>query len=259
MKAQSRKLNTALYWSLAMLLLAGATTVKAEDTAEQRTSTTSQGQGSEQDGIVNAVVSYDEFDPLVTSGGRGKTAHATSQQKSNSDSTTASAAAPNVEFWIYDASVDLFSDLDRDGYYAGIDLSFDADTIYSVADVYAVIYLSYDFGPWNEYAATENFTLFGASGGDEYFVETELVSGYLTGDYDVLIELFDADNGFFVASFGPEDSSELSYLPLEDVLRDTPQGTTVVVNQGGGGAFGLLSLFALLFASGLTRRLTRSS
>ena len=253
MKVQTRKINTTLYWSLIMLLLVGATTVRAENAAELRSSMTSQGQRSDQGGIVDAIVSFDEFEPLVTSGDRGKTARAANQQKSTSDSAAASAATPNVEFWIYDASVDLFSDLDRDGYYAGIDLSFDADTMYSVADVYAVVYLSYDFGPWNEYAVTEDFTLFGASGGDEYFVETELVSGYRTGDYDILIELFDADNGVFVASFGPEDSSELSYLPLEDVLRDTPPGTTVVVNQGGGGAFGLLSLLALLSAAGMVR------
>jgi hypothetical protein len=246
MKAQTRTINTAMYWSLALLLLAGVATVQAE---ELRTSTTSQRQGSEQSGIV----SFDEFAPLVTSGDRDKTARAAIQQKSTSNSAAASVATPNLEFWIYDASIDLFSDLDRDGYYAGIDLNFDADTVYSFADVYAVIYLSYDFGPWNEYAVTEDFTILGASGDDEYFVETELVSGYITGDYDVLIELFDADNGVFVASFGPEDSSQLSYLPLEDVLRDTPPGTTVVVNQGGGGVFGLLSLLALMSAAGLKR------
>jgi hypothetical protein len=252
-QTQTRKINTALYWSLAMLMLAGAATVRAEDAAELRTSTTTQGQGSEQGGIADAIVSFDEFEALVISGGRDKTARAANQQKSSSSSTAASAATPNVEFWIYDASVELFSDLDRDGYYAGIDLNFDADTVYSFADVYAVVYLSYDFGPWNEYAVTEEFTLFGASDDDEYFVETELVSGYRTGDYDILIELFDADNGVFIASFGPEDSSQLSYLPLEDVLRDTPPGTTVVVNQGGGGAFGLLSLLALFLAAGLRR------
>lgn len=255
MKAQTQFFSTAKYWSLALLLLAGAATVRANDASELRTSITTQGQGSAQGGIVDASVTHDEFEPLVTTGDRYKTARAASQQKSTSNSAAPSAATPNVEFWIYDARVDLFSDLDRDGYYVGIDLRFDADTVYSFADVYAVIYLSYEFGPWNEYAETEDFTLFGATGDDEYFVETELVSGYRTGDYDILIELFDADDGTFVASFGPEESSELSYLPLEDVLRDTPPGTTIVINEGGGGAFGLLSLLALLSAAGLVRAL----
>ena len=83
---------------------------------------------------------------------------------------------------------------------------------------------------------------------DDYVVETELVSGYPTGDYDILIELFDAYDGTYLASFGPEDTSELSLLPLEDSTRDTPAGsqTQVVVNSGGGGSTGWLFLLGLL-------------
>ena len=35
-----------------------------------------------------------------------------------------------MDFWFYDATVDLFSDLDFDGYYFGIDLTFDATTLF---------------------------------------------------------------------------------------------------------------------------------
>ena len=56
------------------------------------------------------------------------------------------------DFWFYAADVVLFNDDDFDGYYWGIDLLFDADTYYDVADVYAVVYLSYQGGPWNEFA-----------------------------------------------------------------------------------------------------------
>ena len=104
----------------------------------------------------------------------------------------------------------------------------------------------------HEYAYTDDFTIRGASGDDEYFIETELVSGYPTGDYDILIELYDTYDGAFVASFGPDDSSQLSYLPLEDIGRDTPQQTVVIVEQGGGST-GLLSLLALLGVAGMTR------
>ena len=88
-------------------------------------------------------------------------------------------------------------------------------------------------------------------------METELVSGYITGDYDILIELFDAYDGTFVASLGPDDSSQLSYLPLEDAGRDTPPGTTVVINEGGGGSLGLLSLLVLLGIAGFVRTQAR--
>ena len=254
MKTQTRSLSIVWYLSSAFLLLAAAATVRAEVNPETRISITSQGPGRDRGTLEDSRVSHDELAPLVSSGSRNKSTRASGQQKSTGAVSLSGMQSPNVDFWIFDASVELFSDLDRDGYYVGIDLTFDADTVYSVADVYAVLYLSYDFGPWNEYAYTEDFTIFGASGDDEYFVETELVSGYPTGDYDILIELFDVYDGSYVASFGPEDTSQLSYLPLEDTSRDTPQSTVVVIDNGGGGSLSLLGLLALLGVAGLTRK-----
>jgi len=87
---------------------------------------------------------------------------------------------------------------------------------------------------------------------------TELVDGYPTGDYDLLIEIYDAYTGDYVASFGPEDSSELSYLPLEDYDRDTPSVVErrVTITRQGGGASGvwMLAGLALLLGGRLRRR-----
>jgi len=253
MKTQTQRLYPIWFVSAAIVLLAASATVHANDKVEPRISTSSQGQGIDRGGNSDAVISHDELDPLIITGKRDKSTRASGQQSPSLATTQSVVQTPNVEFWIYDASVELYSDMDRDGYYYGIDLTFDADTVYTAADVYAVIYLSYNFGPWNEYASTEDFTIFGASGADEYSVDTELLSGYITGDYDLLIELFDAYDGTFIASLGPEESSQLSYLPLEDAGRDTPPRTTIVVNQGGGGSLGLLGLIALLGVAGLAR------
>jgi len=239
--------------SLALWLMAGAASALAQTSPEPRTSNSSQRQGIDRDGSTNGEVSLDELEPLLITGNRNKSTRSSGQQVPSAAGFQSGARTPNLEFWIYDASVELYSDWDQDGYYYGIDLTFDADTVYTAADVYAIVYLSYDFGPWNEYASTDDFTIFGASGADEYSVETELVSGYVTGDYDILIELFDAYDGSFVASFGPEDSPKLSYLPLEDAGRDTPPGTTVIVNEGGGGSSGLLGLLTLLGVTGFRR------
>lgn len=140
------------------------------------------------------------------------------------------------DYWFYTADVILFNDDDFDGYFWGIDLLFDVDTYYDVADVYAVLYLSREGGPWNEYAVTDSFSIYGATSDDEYVLVTELLSGYPTGDYDLLIELFDSYDGEFLASFGPEDTSELSFLPLEDANRDDPNFDRPVVVVDGGGA-----------------------
>ena len=260
MKAQIRRINPVGYLFATLLLVVAASTVRADTGAEQRVSSSVQGQSRERDSGSGSS-SLDEYEALSTVGGRAASTRGSQQQadsaKSSQSGQQVQSSVANVDFWFYSATVDLYSDFDRDGYFSSIDLSFDVDTVYGVADVYAVIYLSRDFGPWNEYAVTDDFTIFGASDADGYFIDTDLVSGYATGDYDILIELFDTYDGAFVASIGPEDSSELSYLPLEDVGRDTPQGTTVVVNNGGGGSLSWYGLFAL-FGLALVLRLRES-
>lgn len=253
MRDQVRSIESHWQLLLVVLLLAGAAVSRAEFEAETRLSTTSQGKSIQRGGVGDGTVSHDEYEPLVTVGARQKPVRTTVQQKLTGASQGSTTQTPNTDFWFYDVDVELFSDFDHDGYFYGIDLWFDADTIYAAADVYAVIYLSYEYGPWNEYAATEDFTLFGASGGDAYVIETELISGYETGNYDILIELFDAFDGTFIADIGPEGSSELSLLPLEDSNRDAPIETHVIVNHGGGGSPGWLLLLALMSACAVTK------
>ncbi len=246
MTTHTRRSDKFAYLSAAILLLVAASGIAAQASAEPRAHATWQGQGSPRSS--EQVKTLEEFEALAVKGGRSHSTRGTVQQASPSSKPHPSGqelSRVDVEFWIYDARVELFSDLDLDGYYAGVDLSFDADTVYNSADVYAVLYLSYEFGPWNEYAVTDDFTILGTSGDDEYFIETELVSGYATGDYDILIELFDAYEGTFIASFGPEDSADLAFLPLEDVSRDTPPRTTLIISEGGGGSLGVLALLVM--------------
>lgn len=229
------------FWFVAgLMLLSGA--ALADDNS--RLSVTTEMPRAQRDQGLPGKVSENEFAPLVTEGNRNKTANSRAQSKTG---LTAEQAV-NIDFWFYSADVVLFNDHDNDGYFHGIDLLFDADTYFVSADVYAVVYLSYEGGPWNEYAATDNFTLFGASAEDEYAIVTELVAGYPSGNYDLLIELFDAYDDSFLAYVGPADTPELAFLPLEDADRDTPVGTipeVIVVHEHGGGATGWLLLIVL--------------
>ncbi len=191
--------------------------------------------------------------------------------KTGVDKSEASIAPPGVgvalqnsifgDFWFYAVDVELFNDTDRDGYSYGIDVLFDADTIYSVADVYAVAYLSYEGGPWNEYAVSDDFTLFGATSTDDYVLVTELLQGYPAGFYDLLLELYDADTGRYLAAVGPEESIELVGLPLEDADRDLPPSavTPLAVSSGGGasGTAFLVALLGVLLLNAATRRRKR--
>jgi hypothetical protein len=167
------------------------------------------------------------------------------------------AAATLGDSYVYDGSTDLFSDRDQDGYYHHLRVTFDADTIFPTADLYAVVYLSADGNAWESVFTTADFTIHGAAPDDDYEVETELVSGYSTGLYDVLVELYDAQTNELVDSFGPNQSSDFSVLPLEDAYRDgdpPPPDAAPVVTGGGGGAMDWLTLPALLAAAAWARR-----
>jgi MYXO-CTERM domain-containing protein len=105
--------------------------------------------------------------------------------------------------------------------------------------------------------STDDFSVEGSDPDDDYEVETELVSGYSTGLYDVLIELYDADTGELVDEFGPNESSEFSLLPLEDSGRDglvVANPPVVIVDESGGGAVTWVGLAGLLGALALRRR-----
>jgi hypothetical protein len=170
------------------------------------------------------------------------------------------ASAPSsstvlADQWIYDADVVLYDDLDDDGYFRYLSVRLDADTYLNQSWVYAMLYLSDDGQTWTHFYTTEDFLIGGTVADDEYFVETELLAGYPTGLYDVLIELYDADYASFVDEFGPNQSSAMSLLPIEDASRDVPPlQITISSGHGGGGAMSLGLLPGLVAAWFFRRR-----
>lgn len=232
----------------------------ATDAPDVRRSRSSQYAEGGRAATLPKTTTDDEYRALVTSGKRLPPGN-TAVNGKPSGSAAANAASPG-DFWIYYADVQLYNDDDHDGYYRGIDLLFDADTVFEEADVYAVLYLSYEGGPWNEYAVTDTFRIFGATSDDEYVVTTDLDTGYPRGNYDLLLDLYDTFDGQRVATFGPEDTSSFGYLPLEDFTRDDPRhGDTVVVVDGGGAVdlWTILAGFMYVLAVWLVRRRQRQS
>lgn len=247
----ANEIRTYILLGFLLATVAATTMVSAEET---RTSQSVQSTRADRDAGLAGKLSKDEHAALVTEGSRATEKRSLGPEKLAANTANATA---NYEFWFYSADVLLFNDHDVDGHFHGIDLLFDADTYFESAEVYAVVYLSLEGGPWNEYSVTENFLSFGSSEDDEFNIVTELVSGYPTGSYDLLIELFDGYNDSLLASFGPVDTSELAFLPLEDANRDTPYvppSTTVIVEDNGG-SMSWLGLFVLALGMLLLRKL----
>ncbi len=244
----------AIAWALAIVVILMSSVLMAQETMveeEKRTSVSSfySTQGRAQ--VAPDKVSQDDLAPFAKTGARDKSALRSAKARMSANLT----ALPNTDFWFYSADVQLFADDDLDGYFSGIDLLFDADTLFASADVYAVVYLSLEGGPWTEYAETDTFSIFGSSASDEYVIVTDLVAGYPAGSYDILIELFDAFDDSFLADMGPDASSALAFLPLEDASRDSVGGIgpqPVVVSHGGGGGGGAADVLTLVVLGFLT-------
>ncbi|MFT6901196.1 MAG: hypothetical protein ACJAXS_001385 [Colwellia sp.] len=159
-----------------------------------------------------------------------------------------------ADFSIYSAMSFLHDDYDEDGYYQTFSITFDAD-IYSYTDVqwgevYALLYLSKNGGPWAHYFTTDNFIIEGNSDVDEYEVISTFMSGYASDHYDVLIDLYQVGYSDIVASYSADDTNALYALPIESAEYDEPYIEVIEVVEVSGGSmywliWGLLSIVVL--------------
>ena len=135
--------------------------------------------------------------------------------------SAAALSTRSSDFWFFDAGSTLFADRDGDGFHSEFRIRFDADVIAGEALVYARLYLRrVGASDWLLYHETDDFRVFEDDGDDDYFVTTKLDDGWPTGDYDVLIDLYESGFSGIVATIGPFDSAALALLPLEETGLD---------------------------------------
>lgn len=167
------------------------------------------------------------------------------QQHSNVTKSFSSTSMVNdPDYWIYDSWVTLDTDIDYDGYFSAFTVEFDADTIFANAPVYAVIYLGQN-ERYQSIHVTSEFSLYGDDSTDGFVVESALISGFPSGDYDILIELYDAYNDELVAFSDAYDDADLSYVSLESNNYEYVVEDTVVIVEEYGGTIGLFAMLSL--------------
>jgi hypothetical protein len=147
----------------------------------------------------------------------------TAALKSVRPSSATGLAELSSDFSFFDASSTLLADRDGDGFHREFRVRFDADVVSGSARVFARLYLRRAGDrDWLLYHETDDFEIFGDDGDDDYFVSATLDDGWPTGDYDVLIDLYESGFSGVVATIGPFDSDGLALLPLEEVGLDQP-------------------------------------
>ena len=163
------------------------------------------------------------------------------------------------EFWIYESWVTLEQDIDYDiarGLTHG-QMLFDADTIFTPAPVYAVLYLGKN-DVYESIHVSSEFYIYSEDSTDTFTIESTLVSGYPPGEDDILLELYDADTEMLVAYTDAYDDSALAYLPLESENNEYVVEDTVVIVEEHGGAWSLLPLCLLGGIVLVRRRIKRN-
>jgi len=188
--------------------------------------------------------------PLVKDGFRA-------ESKALEKTTAGVSYSHSNDVWIYNATTNLISDFDYDGFHHRFSVSIDADTIYSSAYVYAKLYLSFEGGPWNYYASSQDYSVHSDSDMDIFTIETELAEGFPAGYYDVRIELYEAHSNEWLLNYGPYDDSSLNSLPLEDSYNDDTYininypviETGIVVAGSGSASLWLIVVAAFIAAS----------
>jgi hypothetical protein len=162
-------------------------------------------------------------------------------------------AINNNDFSIYDSWVTLDNDFDFDGYYSKFTVEFDADTVYERAYVYAIIYLGTN-DVFESIHTTSVFAINGDSSNDSFVVESELVSGFPPDEYEIMVELYDADTDFLVAFSDGLDDADLAFTPLESENYEVLPEERIIIVEEHGGSLGWMILLAG-FIVGLRKKL----
>jgi hypothetical protein len=164
-------------------------------------------------------------------------------------------------FYIYNGFSQLIDDYDEDGFFQTFSVTFDADVIdtYNIdhANVYAELYLSKNGGDWVHYFTTDNFSIYGDSDNDEYEVYTTLNQGYISDNYDVLIDLYEVGYSDIVATYSSDNTNELYALPLESSDYDPDYVEYHSDSHAHGGTNTLLVICFLLTLVIIKKRLSR--
>jgi hypothetical protein len=137
------------------------------------------------------------------------------------------------DFWIYDSFVTFTADIDYDGYYSSFTLEFDVDTIYTSAPIYAVIYTSIS-DVFTPFYTTNIYDINSDNTQDAIIIENDLVTGFPSNDYELMVMIYDADTDEVVAVADGTDDADLAYLSLESEDYEYVETVEVVVVEHGG-------------------------
>lgn len=120
-----------------------------------------------------------------------------------------------AEIWVADVDVHVYNDSDVDGFFSGFSVNLDVDVEWHSADVFATFYLKTPNTEPQLLHSTLVFSIFERLVTDQYQVDVELVDNYPANDYDLIIDIVDAQSLSVVDTISFNTHRNLAGLPLE--------------------------------------------
>ncbi len=206
------KFNPIITLTLLLSLQPGSVVYAQPELADTRTATST----------INGQIVKSEYPLLPGTSLPSNTAHSSTDNQTGTDERNRSRQTLSIGhgLWIYDLLINLTVDNDADGHYSTFSITLDIDNSFNPRDVYAVLYLSRNNGPWLEYAVTSNFTVSGNSASDSISIVTSLETGYPSDYYDLHAEIFDANTNELLLTYGPAQSGHVIGIPFESEYSD---------------------------------------
>jgi len=157
------------------------------------------------------------------------------------------AQSYSTDVWFHRIELELSGDNNHNGFYHQLYVKFDANTNRSSQLVWAEFSLQRPGRTEQRFYTSAIFPLYRQSSSDWLAIDTIFEGDYPTAYYDLIIRLYDANNGWLLAEISGYDDVMLADLPLEDVQRDLPAITVIETYGGSLGVFSLLALALLIW------------
>jgi hypothetical protein len=125
-----------------------------------------------------------------------------------------------MDIWFDQITVELLTDSNGNGYHSRFSVLLDIDTWLAAWPVYAVLSLE-TTGACQSYYQTEILTVSGTSAEDIALITTTLSEPYVGGNYNLIIQLYDADTHELIIQADAYTHPELSAIYLESAQADS--------------------------------------
>lgn len=181
------------------------------------------------------------------------------QSSANARKLTPVYATNAFGFSVYDATVNLITDNDNDGYFSEFALNIDVDFDGGAAAVYAEIYYRTAGGNWLWFDTTDNFQINGQVSSDSYSVISNLTAGFPSEQYDFLIDIYEVNVPGIVVTYSSVDDVDLANVMLEDAGYDSAVNNDLTLQSLSMNLFGDDDHDGFYYSFNLTAEITNQS